>query len=126
MRRSIHPSGPPWRPRSIYDRIGISSGECRFIRQNARNRALVSRNEHTRRSYCGLKVVPMRVNPTIALACILASLTGLLGYACFGAGESLAASEARQPIAVMFSLDRPIDAGSATLLLAAYRSFVHI
>jgi len=63
----------------------------------------------------------MRVNPTIALPSILASLTGLLGYACFGAGESRAASEARQPIAIQFSLDRPIDAGAAPFVLAASR-----
>jgi NitT/TauT family transport system substrate-binding protein len=63
----------------------------------------------------------MRVNSTIALACILASLTGLLGYASFGAGESRAAGEARQPIAIMFSLDRPIDAGAAPFVLAASR-----
>jgi NitT/TauT family transport system substrate-binding protein len=63
----------------------------------------------------------MRVNPTIALPCILASLTGLLGYACFGTGESRAASEARQPIAIQFSLDRPIDAGAAPFVLAASR-----
>ena len=63
----------------------------------------------------------MRVNPTIALPCILASLTGLLGYACFGAGESRAASEARQPIAIQFSLDRPIDAAAAPFVLAASR-----
>jgi NitT/TauT family transport system substrate-binding protein len=63
----------------------------------------------------------MRVNPTIALPCILASLTGLLGYACFGAGESRAASEARHPIAIMLSLDRPIDAAAAPFVLAASR-----
>jgi NitT/TauT family transport system substrate-binding protein len=63
----------------------------------------------------------MRVNPTIALPSILASLTGLLGYTCFGAGESRAASEARQPIAIQFSLDRPIDAGAAPFVLAASR-----
>jgi NitT/TauT family transport system substrate-binding protein len=63
----------------------------------------------------------MRVNPTIVLPSILASLTGLLGYACFGAGESRAASEARQPIAIQFSLDRPINAGAAPFVLAASR-----
>jgi NitT/TauT family transport system substrate-binding protein len=81
----------------------------------------MSRNKHTRRDYCGLEVIPMRVNPTIALPSILASLTGLLGYACFGAGESRAASEARQPIAIQFSLDRPINAGAAPFVLAASR-----
>jgi NitT/TauT family transport system substrate-binding protein len=91
------------------------------IRQNARRRIWMSRNQHTSRGNCGLEVVPMRVNPTIALPCILASLTGLLGYACFGAGESRAASETRHPIAIMFSLDRPIDAGAAPLVLAASR-----
>jgi NitT/TauT family transport system substrate-binding protein len=81
----------------------------------------MSRNKHTRRDYCRLEVIPMRVNPTIVLPSILASLTGLLGYACFGAGESRAASEARQPIAIQFSLDRPINAGAAPFVLAAGR-----
>ncbi len=63
----------------------------------------------------------MRVTPTTALPCILASLTGLLGYACFGAGESRAQGEARQPVAIQFSLDRPIDAGAAPFVLAASR-----
>jgi NitT/TauT family transport system substrate-binding protein len=92
-----------------------------FIRQNAGHALWVSRNRHTRRGNCGPEVISMRVNPTIALPCILASLTGLLGYACFGAGESRAASEARQPIAIQFSLDRPIDAGAAPFVLAASR-----
>jgi NitT/TauT family transport system substrate-binding protein len=61
----------------------------------------------------------MRVNPTTALPRILASLVALIGCACFGAGEGRAASEARQPIAIQFSLDRPIDAGAAPFVLAA-------
>jgi NitT/TauT family transport system substrate-binding protein len=81
----------------------------------------VSRNKHIRRGNFGLEVIPMRVTPTTALPCILASLTGLLGYACFGAGESRAQGEARQPVAIQFSLDRPIDAGAAPFVLAASR-----
>jgi NitT/TauT family transport system substrate-binding protein len=63
----------------------------------------------------------MRVNPTTALGCILASLAALIGCACFGAGEGRAANEARQPIAIRFSLDRPIDGGAAPFVLAASR-----
>jgi NitT/TauT family transport system substrate-binding protein len=61
----------------------------------------------------------MRLAPTIAVRCILASLAGLLGFACFSAGESRA--QVRQPVAVQFSFDRPIDASSAPFVLAATR-----
>jgi NitT/TauT family transport system substrate-binding protein len=57
----------------------------------------------------------MRVSQTIAARCFLASLIGLLGIVCLGA----AASEVRQPIAIQFSLDRPINAGAAPFVMAA-------
>ena len=65
----------------------------------------------------------MRVNQTIAARSFLflALLTGLLGLACFGTGESRAAGEVRQPIAIQLSLDRPIDASAAPFVLAAAR-----
>src|SRR5216683_1324215 len=63
----------------------------------------------------------MRVNQTIAVRCLLASLIGLLGLACFGTGESRAAGETRQPIAIQFSFDRPIDASAAPFVLASSR-----
>jgi NitT/TauT family transport system substrate-binding protein len=61
----------------------------------------------------------MRVNQTIAVRCFLVLLTGLLGLACFGTGESRAAGEVRQPIAIQLSFDRPIDASAAPFVLAA-------
>ena len=63
----------------------------------------------------------MRVSQTNAIRCILALLAGLLGFACFGAGDSRAADQARQPIAIQFSLDRPINAGVAPFVLASSR-----
>ena len=63
----------------------------------------------------------MRVIQTIAVRCFLASLTGLLAFACFGAAQSRAAGEVRQPIAIQFSFDRPIDASAAPFVLAASR-----
>src|SRR6195256_1392666 len=60
----------------------------------------------------------MRVNQTIAVRCFLVLLAGL---ACFGTGESRAAGEARQPIAIQLSFDRPIDASAAPFVLAAAR-----
>jgi NitT/TauT family transport system substrate-binding protein len=60
----------------------------------------------------------MRVSSTNAIRCISALLTGLLGLACFGGGESWAQAEARQPIPIRFSFDRPIDAGASPVLLA--------
>ena len=62
----------------------------------------------------------MRVNPpTIAVRCILASLMGLLAFACFGVTASRAAGEVRRPIAIQFSFDRPIDASAAPFVLAS-------
>jgi NitT/TauT family transport system substrate-binding protein len=55
----------------------------------------------------------------IAVRCSLALLTGLLGLACFGPGESRAEGDVRQPIAIRFSFDRPIDASAAPFVLAA-------
>jgi len=62
----------------------------------------------------------MRISQTNAIRrCILALLAGLLGFARLGAGE--AAEQARQPIAIQFSLDRPINAGVAPFVLASSR-----
>ena len=63
----------------------------------------------------------MCVNQTIAARGILAALTALLGFACLGAGAASAASEVGQPIAIQFSLDRPIDAAAAPFVLASGR-----
>jgi len=61
----------------------------------------------------------MRVCQTIAGRWFLASLIGLLGFANFALGESRAADDVRQPIAIQFSLDRPIDAGAAPFVMAS-------
>jgi NitT/TauT family transport system substrate-binding protein len=69
----------------------------------------------------------MRVNPAIAVRSavrsaarsLLALLTGLAFFACFGAAASLAADPVRQPTAIQFSFDRPIDASDAPFVLAA-------
>jgi NitT/TauT family transport system substrate-binding protein len=61
----------------------------------------------------------MRVKLTMAARCFLASLTGLLVLAIFGLTASRAADEGRQPVAIQFSLDRPIDAGAAPFIMAA-------
>ena len=60
----------------------------------------------------------MRMSQTIAIRCVLALLTGLLAFACFGRNESRAADETRHPIAIQFSLDRPINASDAPFVLA--------
>ena len=49
----------------------------------------------------------------------MAFLTGLLVLAQLVAGESRAAEETRQPVAVQFSFDRPIDASAAPFTMAA-------
>src|SRR5260221_4911631 len=63
----------------------------------------------------------MRVNQSKAARCFLASLTGLLVLAIFGLAASRAVSDVRQPVAIQFSLDRPIDAGAAPFVMAAAR-----
>lgn len=60
----------------------------------------------------------MRASQTIAIRYFQALLTGLLAVACLSASESRAADEVRQPIAIQFSLDRPIDASAAPFVLA--------
>ena len=60
----------------------------------------------------------MRANSTIAVRCFLTSLLGLLGLAS-GVAEGGAAGETRPPVAIQFSLDRPIDASAAPFVLAA-------
>jgi NitT/TauT family transport system substrate-binding protein len=73
----------------------------------------------TRQLTSGPGVVLMRASQTIVARCVLASLVSLLGLACLGAVASRAAGENRQPIAIQFSLDRPVNAGVAPLVLAA-------
>jgi NitT/TauT family transport system substrate-binding protein len=62
-------------------------------------------------------VISMRLNPIMTRRTLLASLTGLLVFACFG--DSRAADRVRQPVAVRFSFDRPINAVAAPFVLAA-------
>src|SRR5260221_4148708 len=63
----------------------------------------------------------MRVIRTKATRSILAALIGLCGIVCLGPNQSLAADEPKPPIAIQFSLDRPIEAGAAPLILASAR-----
>ncbi|MDP3691290.1 ABC transporter substrate-binding protein [Bradyrhizobium sp.] len=66
----------------------------------------------------------MRGISTITDRGFLSSLLGLLslGFGMgLGAGECDAAGETRPPVAIQFSLDRPIDAGAAPFVLAASR-----
>jgi NitT/TauT family transport system substrate-binding protein len=68
------------------------------------------------------EVITMRANSTNAVRCFLMLLLGLLGLVFglgFSAGECRAADETRPPVAIQFSLDRPIDASAAPFVLAA-------
>ena len=60
----------------------------------------------------------MRKNPTLA-ARVMAVLTGLLLVACITSDISRAAEQAKPPVAVLLSLDRPLDAGAAPLVTAS-------
>jgi len=63
----------------------------------------------------------MRVNQTIVIRCFFALLMGLIGFAFLGAEKSRAAGDVRQPVAIQFSFDRPIDASAAPFVLASDR-----
>jgi NitT/TauT family transport system substrate-binding protein len=62
----------------------------------------------------------MRTGQTTSTRCLLALLTSLLGVGWLGAGPTRAADD-KTPVAVQFSLDRPIDASAAPFVLAAAR-----
>ena len=64
----------------------------------------------------------MSTNSTNAVRYFVTSLLVLLGLG-FGAGEGGAAGETRTPVAIQFSLDRPIDSGAAPFVLASRGSF---
>ena len=49
------------------------------------------------------------------LSALLAFLAGLCAIAGFTANSALAADEPRPPLAIQFSLDRPIDAAAVRL-----------
>jgi NitT/TauT family transport system substrate-binding protein len=66
----------------------------------------------------GPGVMPMRPNQTIVARYALASLIGLLVLVRLGAADGLAADENRQPVAIQFSFDRPINASVAPFILA--------
>jgi NitT/TauT family transport system substrate-binding protein len=85
-----------------------------FIRHNDSYGVPTSWNKHIRRGNLPLGVMLMRANRTIVARCILASLASLLGLASLGAAD-----ENRQPIAIQFSFDRPINASVAPFILAA-------
>jgi NitT/TauT family transport system substrate-binding protein len=63
----------------------------------------------------------MRALRTNGFRLILASLLGLCGTASPGGNAALAADEPRPPIAIQFSLDRPIEAGAAPFVMASAR-----
>jgi NitT/TauT family transport system substrate-binding protein len=59
----------------------------------------------------------MRLDPTITRCCFWLLLTGL-GFAAFAAEDGRAA-ESRQPLPILLSLDRPINADVAPFVMAA-------
>ena len=61
----------------------------------------------------------MRTIRTNTIRSVLASLVGLCGIAGFGANQVRAADDTRPPLAIQFSLDRPIDAAAAPFVMAA-------
>src|SRR2546430_17540754 len=108
------------RPATIDGEIGALISRSDFIRQSVASRLWCHEtNISGVATGAGPEVIPMRANPTIANNCILASLIGLLAFACFGFPQSPAAPETRQPIAIQISFDRPIDASASPFVLAS-------
>jgi NitT/TauT family transport system substrate-binding protein len=62
--------------------------------------------------------MPMRAVQTLIARSFLALLLSLPGLAYLGELATYAAEENRQPLAIQFSLDRPISAGVAPIVLA--------
>lgn len=60
----------------------------------------------------------MRPSQTIVARCVLAALISLLGLVRICAAEGQSAGESHQPVAIRFSLDRPINASVAPFVLA--------
>jgi NitT/TauT family transport system substrate-binding protein len=63
----------------------------------------------------------MRVTRSTAIRSILATLIGWCGIVGCGPNRSIAADDPKPPIAIQFTLDRPIDAGAAPFVLASAR-----
>jgi NitT/TauT family transport system substrate-binding protein len=63
----------------------------------------------------------MRTRRTNAFRFILASLLGLCWTASPGTNAALAADEPHPPVAIQFTLDRPIEAGAAPFVMASAR-----
>src|SRR5438477_20085 len=99
----------------------------------ARPRAIHAVGDVTKRSSPARQLVPpradvisMRAVRTNAIRSrlsapsrvLLASLAGLCAVVGFMAGNVLAADEPRPPLAIQFSLDRPIDAAAAPFVMA--------
>jgi NitT/TauT family transport system substrate-binding protein len=55
---------------------------------------------------------------TIVVRCMLASLLGLMTLTSPGAGNAQAADDAKQPVAIQFSFDRPLEASMAPFVVA--------
>jgi NitT/TauT family transport system substrate-binding protein len=93
-----------------------------LVRQDARAgrfSSVMKRPYPARQLTSGPGVIPMHANQTLSIRCILALLLGLTGFACLGVAKSRAADENHPPIAIQFSLDRPINAADAPFVLAA-------
>jgi NitT/TauT family transport system substrate-binding protein len=60
----------------------------------------------------------MHAIKTVIVRCMLASLSGLMALACFGTVKSQAADDARPPLAIQFSFDRPLEGSMAPFIVA--------
>jgi len=62
--------------------------------------------------------VMMRVNRTILIRTMLAVLIGFVAVVCASTNQTQAADEPHQPLAIQFTLDRPLDAAAAPFVMA--------
>src|ERR1700730_13364164 len=96
-------------------------GPFRFdapLYRSAKAEGVTIRNDRTASSAGRSRRNQMRAIKTHVFRCMLASLLGLAALACLGAGTSRAADDARQPVAIQFSFDRPLEASMAPFAVA--------
>ena len=92
-----------------------------FIRHNVPQRALVGVMKQTypaRQLAARPRCHPYARNPDHCHPLLSGFADSPAGRRGFGAGQSRAADEARQPVAIQFSFDRPIDASVAPFVMA--------
>jgi NitT/TauT family transport system substrate-binding protein len=105
-----------------YERQRSALIDCSdYIRHNEKSAdtGVMKQTYPARQLTSGPGLMLMRKVQTIVARCLLASLLGVTGILCLGAAAGSAAEQSRQPVAIEFSFDRPINASAAPFVVAA-------